>query len=274
MLGPNTSMRLFLNTKFSANRMLAVTQKIWRGIPALRRTVPLLAMALAVGSMTTFGRLAADEPAVADDAAQAGTQDTDQQSKGMPLVFSEDFQQGSDRWETTDDTAWTLSSEGGNQVFGLNRRVSDYQPKFRSPHNIAMIKDIELSDFVLIYKVKSTNDTGNHRDCCTFFGYQDPTHFYYVHLGAKPDPASGQIMIVNDAARRPLTENKKLVPWDDQWHTVKVVRDSAEGTIEIYFDDMETPHMTVVDKTFGKGKLGIGSFDDQNDFDDIKLYGM
>lgn len=196
------------------------------------------------------------------------------QSKGMPLVFSDDFEQGSGRWETTDDTNWKLTKEGENQVFGISRRISNYQPKFRSPHNIAMIKDIELTDFVLIYKVKSTNDTGGHRDCCTFFCHQDPTHFYYVHLGAAPDPHSGQIMIVNEAPRVALTKNEKKVPWDDNWHTVKLIRDSKQGTIEIYFDDMESPHMTVVDKTFSKGRIGLGSFDDMNNFDDVKLFGM
>ncbi len=217
----------------------------------------------------------ADEPASEQANAKKSTvTNADEQSKGMPLVFSDDFQQGSQRWETTDDTAWTLSKDGDNQVFGLNRRISNYVPKFRSPHNIAMIKDIELSDFVLIYKVKSTNDTGGHRDCCTFFCHQDPSHFYYVHLGAKPDPHSGQIMIVKEAPRVALTENKKEVAWDNQWHTVKVIRDSQEGTIEVYFDDMDSPHMTVVDKTYVKGRIGIGSFDDMNDFDDVKLYGM
>lgn len=209
-------------------------------------------------------------------APHAGAEDkkADKQSRGMPLVFSEDFEHGFDRWELSDETAWTLNKDGDNQVFGLNRRQSNYEPKYRSPHNIALIKDIELSDFVLIYRVRSTKDTGDHRDCCTFFCHQDAEHFYYAHLGAKPDPASGQIMIVDGAARRPITENKKPVPWDDGWHTVKVVRDSQEGTTEVYFDDMEKVHMSAVDKTFGKGRIGIGSFDDMNDFDDIRLYGM
>ena len=199
--------------------------------------------------------------------------EADLQSRGMPLVFSEDFERGADLWETTDETAWYLHKDGENQVFGLSRRTSDYEPKFRSPHNIALIKDIKLSDFVLIFKVRSTKDTGAHRDCCIFFSHQDPSNYYYVHLGAQPDPASGQIMIVKDAPRRPLTENSKLIPWDDQWHTVKVVRDSEEGSIEVFFDDMEQPHMTAVDKSFAKGRIGLGSFDDMNDFDDIKLYG-
>lgn len=209
-----------------------------------------------------------------EEKPKASARAANDQSKGMPLVFSDDFEQGSARWETTDDTNWKLTKEGENQVFGISRRISNYQPKFRSPHNIALIKDIQLTDFVLIYKVKSTNDTGGHRDCCTFFCHQDPTHFYYVHLGAAPDPHSGQIMIVNEAPRVALTKNEKKVPWDDNWHTVKLIRDSKQGTIEIYFDDMESPHMTVVDKTFSKGRIGIGSFDDMNDFDDVKLYGM
>ena len=198
---------------------------------------------------------------------------TENEGQGMPLVFSDDFQSGRDKWETTDDKSWELLVEDGKKSFGLNKRISDYQPKVRSPHNIALIKGVKLSDFVLIFKVRSTKDTGNHRDCCAFFGHQDPEHFYYVHLGAKPDPASGQIMIVNNEPRRPLTDNKKEVPWDDAWHTVKVVRSSESGSIQVYFDYMQNPHMTASDKTFYSGRLGIGSFDDMNAFDDVRLYG-
>ena len=98
--------------------------------------------------------------------------------------------------------------------------------------------------------------------------------FYYVHTGLKPDPHSGQIMIVNNAPRKALTKNKNKTPWkENTWHQVKVVRDSKAGTIEIFFDDMEKPYMKVVDKTFGKGKIGIGTFDDINNFDDVKVYG-
>ena len=80
-------------------------------------------------------------------------------------------------------------------------------------------------------------------------------------------------MIVNNAPRVSVTENEKPVPWDNAWHKVKLVRDTQQGLIEVYFDDMKKAHMSVVDKTFGKGQIGIGSFDDLNDFDNIKLWG-
>lgn len=191
----------------------------------------------------------------------------------LPLVFSEDFEKGHDRWETTDPSAWQIRRSKSNRAFGLIQRKSDYQPKYRSPHNIALVKDVTLSDFVLTFDVKSTKDTGNHRDCCVFFAHQDADHFYYAHLGAKPDPASGQIMLVNSAPRTPLTKNDKRVPWTDRWHHVKLTRNSKSGQIHVYFDDMKKPLMSVRDKTYGKGRIGIGSFDDMNDFDNIKLYG-
>ncbi len=193
---------------------------------------------------------------------------------GLPLVFEEDFENGTKRWQTTDDNAWQITKEqSGNHVFGLRQRKSDYEPKVRSPHNIAMIKELKLTDVVITYRVRSTLDTGAHRDCCTFFSHRDAEHFYYVHLGARPDPASGQIMIVNGEPRRPLTTNEKTVPWDDKWHEVKIVRRSQTGDIEVYFDNMKTPHMVAQDKTFKEGRVGIGSFDDMNDFDDLRVYG-
>ena len=189
-------------------------------------------------------------------------------------VFQDDFSDGSDRWETTDAASWTLTNEDGRPAWGINKRKSDYQPKVRSPHNIALVRDLNLTETIIEFDVKSTRDTGNHRDCCVFFQYQDPEHFYYVHLGAKPDPHSGQIMIVDGAPRRALTTNKKAVPWDDQWHHVKLERSTTTGKIAVFFDDMKNPLMKVHDKTFTSGRVGIGSFDDMNDFAYVKIYGQ
>ncbi len=42
---------------------------------------------------------------------------------------------------------------------------------------------------------------------------------------------------------------------------------------QIYFDDMQEPVMTADDKTFLSGRVGIGSFDDTGNFDEILLFG-
>ena len=196
-----------------------------------------------------------------------------QEASRLPVVFKENFEQGIKRWQVIDSKTWRLSKKKDNTTFEITARRSAYKPKVRSPLHIALIKGVKVADFELTFRVRSTKDTGNHRDCCIFFGWQDPVHFYYAHLGARPDPHSGQIMIVKNAPRRAMTKNTKRTPWSSKWHQVKVVRDSKAGTIAVYFDDMKKPHMQVQDKTYGTGMIGIGSFDDLNEFDDIVLRG-
>lgn len=194
------------------------------------------------------------------------------------VVFSNDFDQPAqsidelERWEFLDAKTWTwkVTKDAGG-VIEITERGSEYKPPTRSPGHVALVKDLDVGNCEIRFRVRSTKDTGNHRDCCIFFGYQDASHFYYCHLGAKPDPHSGQIMIVNEAPRLALTKNEKLTPWDDQWHDVMVRRNIDTGLIEVFFDDMTTPHMSVTDKTFGAGRIGIGSFDDLNAFDEFKV---
>ncbi len=193
----------------------------------------------------------------------------------LPLVFEDDFETGADRWQPTDPEAWKITETDGGKVYNQFKN-SKYRAPHRSPYNISLVKDVSLGDFVLTVKVQSTNSgAGAHRDMCLFFNYQDSAHFYYVHLGMRPDPHSSQIMIVNDAPRVMITNNKSPgIPWDDAWHNVKIVRRVSDGTIEIYFDDMNKPVMTAVDKTFVRGQVGIGSFDDNGNWDDFKLRGI
>ena len=240
-----------------------------RGWAERRGTLQLLAaiswrlpLWVVVGAISTTiaGPATADEPSTAArDAVE------------MKVIFQENFEDGLEGWDLVAPKSWGVESHGKGKSLSILRRESEYQPKVRSPRHIALVKAVEVGDFQLQFQVKSTFDTGGHRDCCVFFGYQDPEHFYYVHLGAQPDPHSGQVFVVNDAPRTAITDNKRPVAWDDQWHQVKVERDLDSGVIAVYFDDMETPHWRVVDKTFGRGRIGIGSFDDMDAFDDIEL---
>ncbi len=188
------------------------------------------------------------------------------------LLFEENFEQGIQRWEVFDPKTWSLNTTRDSTTFEIIARESEYKPTVRSPLHVAMLKGIELGSFAMTIKVRSTLDTGNHRDCCLFFGFQDREHFYYVHLGAKPDPASGQIMVVNGLPRTPITKNERPTPWGNDWHTIRLERDLEAGTIKVYFDDFSKPHLEVADTTFGKGRIGIGSFDDRDEFDDLEIH--
>jgi len=105
-------------------------------------------------------------------------------------------------------------------------------------------------------------------------GYQDPSHFYYVHLGRKADPHANSIFLVNDEPRVSIAEKRTDgTDWSRGWHRVRVVRRVEAGTIEVYFDDLNTPIMTTTDRHFLSGQIGVGSFDDTGEYDSIRLYG-
>jgi hypothetical protein len=198
----------------------------------------------------------------------------------LPILFEENFEKGMDRWKTTDPPGekpvWQIIDVGDKQKHVLRvTGPSKYQPPHRSPHSIALIKDLKVGDFDITARVQNTNKTaGAHRDLCIFWGYQDPSHFYYVHFGAKADPHACQIFIVNDAPRKMITvDQAKGTPWTDGWHKLRVVRNVDDGTMKVYFDDMKKPFMTAKDKTFGAGLVGIGTFDDHGHFDDIIVRG-
>ncbi len=195
--------------------------------------------------------------------------------KGLPLVTFEDFESGSaERWEPTDKTAWELKKQGENTVYSLVKKNSNYKPPVRSPLNRSLLKDVVLTDTVLDVKLQSTSHSYGHQSLCLFFGFQDESHFYYVHFGKEADPHANQIFIVNGEPRKSISlTTTEGTNWTENWHHARVVRDTQTGKIEIYFDDMETPAMTAVDKTFLSGRVGVGSFDDPGNFDNVAVYG-
>ena len=193
----------------------------------------------------------------------------------LPLVYEDHFENGADHWQPADPSGWKIKPLAGGHVYSQFKKESSHKPPHRSPFNISLLKDIVVGDFVLTAKVLSTHPDYDHRDAVLVFGYQDPAHFYYVHFGKKADDHANQIFIVNDAPRTKIS--LKTTPgtnWDDQWHHVKIVRRVAPGSIEIFFDDMDHPVMTAKDSKFPAGRIGLGTFDDTSDWDDVKLFGI
>jgi hypothetical protein len=107
------------------------------------------------------------------------------------------------------------------------------------------------------------------------FNYVDTLHFYYTHLSSDrgtEQPVHNGLFIVNGEPRKRIagTEAAPALP-NQEWHKVRVARDSRTGSIEVFVDDQKTPLFSVVDRTFTCGQIGIGSFDETGDFDDISL---
>ena len=197
------------------------------------------------------------------------------------LLYRQDFQKpGTIReFAFTDATAWRMAQDGTNtslELFGKNK----YEPKHRSPFNIALLADRTFGDFTLDVKLQSTIKPYPHQDMCLFFGFEATNRYYYTHIAARPDPIKAEshahdIFIVNDAPRLAIAETiSPGVIWgENTWHQLRVERRLADGTIKIYFDDLTKPIMVGHDRTFGAGYVGFGSFDDTGKIDEIRIYG-
>ena len=193
--------------------------------------------------------------------------------KDLPLMFFEDFESDAGRWTQTDPNAWKIVAENRSHVYSQYQR-SQYEPPVRSPYNMARVRDRRVTDFVLQAKMKQTGKEYGHRDMCVFFGYQDPSHFYYVHIATKADPHANSIFLVNGEPRVSIAQERTDgTDWGTGYHDVRVVRDTTTGTIEVYYDDMDKPIMRTEDKTFVAGAVGFGSFDDTGNIDDVILWG-
>ncbi len=191
----------------------------------------------------------------------------------LPAVAKETFTKGAANWEPKDPAAWKVVKKGPEGFYSMFKD-SNYQPEVRSPVNFALLKEISVSDFVLDVDMRSTQEVYGHQDLCLFFGYQDASHFYYVHLGREADAHANSIFLVNGKPRVSIAQKRtEGTNWTKDWHHVRIKRDTTTGSIEVFFDDMKTPVMTTIDKHFLYGRVGIGSFDDTGDFDNFELRG-
>jgi hypothetical protein len=226
----------------------------------------LLSLCALAGVLPSGPAVAADQPSGIPD--------------GYSLQYEQRFDSPAALKELTlsDSKAWRFAKDGDSGALELHGK-SDYQPKDRSPFNIALVANRQFTDFVLEAELQSTVKPYPHQDMCLFFGYEATNRFYYAHIAVKPDPIKAEshahdIFIVNDKPRLAIAKEVSAgVTWgENQWHKVRVERRIADGTIKVFFDDMTKPIMHGVDKTFASGCVGFGSFDDKGKVRNVKIW--
>ncbi|HTM44275.1 MAG TPA: hypothetical protein VL137_04930 [Polyangiaceae bacterium] len=193
---------------------------------------------------------------------------------GYTLIFEESFATPAavDNFLFANPSDWSYVATDG----GYAQWTGDsYAPPQYSPHSIMIIKGMKFSSFVLTVDIMQTSMTGAHRDACIFWNMVSPSQFYYAHIGQAHDAAASQnIHIVNNAGRLAITTTfTDGFDWgNNEWKTIRVVRDAVAGTMEVYGGTDAMPMLTATDTTFTDGYLGIGSFDDQGRVRNLRVW--
>ena len=97
--------------------------------------------------------------------------------KSYKLVCEQNFQKPDaiKDFVFSDPNAWKISTANGNDSLELFNQ-SKYNPKHRSPFNIALLADKVFGDFILDVELQSTVQPYNHQDMCLFFGFEARTN--------------------------------------------------------------------------------------------------
>jgi hypothetical protein len=185
------------------------------------------------------------------------------------LNFRDNFEQGKlDAWEFPFPEDWQILAEGPNHYLHMVRSRPPGVP--RRPLQFALLKGPKGGSFTF-----QTSLRREHRSLIMVFNYVDAMHFYYAHFsvdtGTK-QPVHNGIFIVNGEPRKRIAglEAASALPTTD-WHTARIARDVSSGLIEVFIDGSKTPLFSVKDRTFTCGRVGIGSFDETGDFDNVEL---
>tara|TARA_B110000037_G_C17054141_1_gene479028 strand:- start:301 stop:1068 length:768 start_codon:yes stop_codon:yes gene_type:complete len=213
---------------------------------------------------------------------------------GYTLQYEQNFdsEDSVEGFMLSDATAWKHSLVGDNGVLVLEKQC-DYTPPHRSPHSVALIRDLTFGDFVMEVDVMQTGVLGipvekfvkeranavdtvpyGHRDHCFILGYEDPSHFVYIHVANRADHAAHNVFLVDDAPRVPITDYRSTgCDWGiGEWKKVRIVRNTKKKTVVLYFEDMLTPALIADDIPYDFGFIGFGSFDDIGMVDNIKIW--
>jgi hypothetical protein len=186
------------------------------------------------------------------------------------LDFHDDFEDGIlSAWEFPFPQDWKILAEGPNHYLHMLRSRPPGVP--RRPLQFGLLIGPEVGSITFQTRLRR-----ERRSLIIVFNYVDTLHFYYAHLSVdtgRKEAVHNGIFIVNGGARKRIAglDAPAALP-DTNWHTARVVRDVKSGEIDVYMDKSKTPLFSVKDRTFTCGRVGIGSFNETGDFDDVALH--
>ena len=190
--------------------------------------------------------------------------------------WAADFENGSlGDWHLAVPADWKIVASGGNHVLRLDK-AGPVGANPRRPVKFALWKPGCVGSFDLELRLKRDPIQQNEGDVLVIFGFQDDLHFYYAHLSSD----DGNVAVHNglfrvnggDRERIAGTGARPALP-DENWHRARLSRKAQSGEIQLFLDDDAEPRFQVADRTHAYGLVGVGSFDNTGEFDDLHLTG-
>jgi len=181
------------------------------------------------------------------------------------------------RWRVPVASDWKVETVGGVPVLSLLVPKPSLQP--RRPSQFAVAQTPDYIRVTLEAEMKQEPRAVRNRGTSLMVAYawRDENHFLYAHLSVdSPEKVAvhNGIFKVDGGDRVRISPEKGPASLThEDWHPVKLVYDGHTGKVEVWVDGQTSPALTAVDKSFGAGKVGIGSFFDMGQFRNVKITG-
>jgi hypothetical protein len=195
---------------------------------------------------------------------------------GSEGSWSTSFESGGlSDWSLAVPADWKIVEDHGNHVLRLDK-AGPVGANPRRPVKLALWKPGCVAGFELDVRVKRDPIQQTEGDVLVIFGFQDKLHFYYAHLSSDDANVAvhNGLFRVNGGDRERIagTGARPVLP-DEAWHRIRVTRNTQSGAIRLFVDNDAEPRFEVTDRTHAYGLVGVGSFDNTGEFDDIRLKG-
>ncbi len=161
---------------------------------------------------------------------------------------------------------WKAGEVAGRKCLILDK-TGEQRPPVRRPGEYALLKSDHPIGGFTVEALTLEPESKKNRDVCLIFGYQDDTHFYYAHISSNSDNKFHNIImrVDGDSRTRINLEQDPEARLSNGWKTLRLQHE-ADGDIQVFVNDLETPLMTAKDTTYPVGKIGFGAFDDRAAF--------
>lgn len=200
-------------------------------------------------------------------------QDIKELTQKYQVAFFDGFKEKSlANYEFTNSANWVITKNGesGKDIkcaFGIGTQANDHFPL-----EIALIKDINLGDFIVEFDYLQKNRNFSIRDICILFGYQDSTHYYFAQASSDAGKYSHNVFKVDEDRPVAIGENlNEGVVWNYQkWHHIVLIRNTASSKVELYIDDELI--LKSNKSNGGEGRIGFGTFGSGFKVDNLKIW--
>ena len=170
---------------------------------------------------------------------------------------------------------WNLvPEEGRGTVLELSKYGDIPEEPVRRPGSLILAPAPAVGTFEMEVNLRTLEMEKKGADVILVFGYQDPTHYYYAHICNDSNDKGHHVIFKVEGSKKTRTlidnETAPEPTLNGQWQSVRLKRTSM-GHVEVYCDDNDTPTLTADDATWPTGRVGLGSFNDNAQFDELVI---